>query len=46
MHWRFDGATSRTAISIGRSGAAPSGFAAYFGDNSNTVYALDALMGS
>jgi polyvinyl alcohol dehydrogenase (cytochrome) len=45
MHWRFDGATSRTAISIGRSGASPSGYAAYLGDNSNTVYALDALSG-
>jgi len=46
MRWRFDGATARTAVSIGRSSASPSGYAAYFGDNSNTVYALDAADGT
>jgi polyvinyl alcohol dehydrogenase (cytochrome) len=45
MRWRFDGATSRTAISIGKSDASPSGYAAYLGDNTNTVYALDAVSG-
>ena len=45
MRWRFDGASARSTMLIGRSVASPSGYAAYFGDNSDTVYALDAVDG-
>jgi polyvinyl alcohol dehydrogenase (cytochrome) len=51
LRWRFDdGAPSRTTISIGRLAAAPSGYAAVFGDfrfgtASHTEVALDAVSG-
>lgn len=46
VHWRYDGKGGvRTAPIIARSGAAPSGFAAYFGDNRQTVHAVDANSG-
>src|SRR5262249_10118900 len=37
---------SRTTISIGPSAKAPSGYAAYFGDTSATVYGVDAVSGT
>jgi polyvinyl alcohol dehydrogenase (cytochrome) len=46
MHWRFDaGSGVRTALQIGRSTAAPSGYAAYFGDYARDMYAVDATTG-
>lgn len=42
-HWTFDAqASARTAVTIG---AIPGGLAAFFGDDSATVYALDAGSG-
>jgi polyvinyl alcohol dehydrogenase (cytochrome) len=48
MYWRFAQSTpSRTTVSVGPlPGAAPSGYAAYFGDTSANVYAVDAATGA
>jgi polyvinyl alcohol dehydrogenase (cytochrome) len=48
MFWRFTQSTpSRTTVSVGPApGAAPSGYAAYFGDLSANVYAVDAASGA
>ncbi|MFI4935778.1 MAG: PQQ-binding-like beta-propeller repeat protein [Caulobacterales bacterium] len=45
MHWRVDGAPARTTVSVGRLRASPSGYAAFFGDNTSTVWAVDAVSG-
>lgn len=46
-HWAFDATAGvRTAISIGPSKAAPSGWLAYFGDSRARVYAVDAGSGA
>ena len=45
LRWRFDGAPARTTITVGRLAASPSGFAAFFGDYTNTVVALDIADG-
>jgi polyvinyl alcohol dehydrogenase (cytochrome) len=48
MFWRFnESAPSRTTVSVGPApGVAPSGYAAYFGDLSTNVYAVDAATGA
>jgi polyvinyl alcohol dehydrogenase (cytochrome) len=48
MYWRFAQSTpSRTTVSVGPlPGVAPSGYAAYFGDTSANVYAVDAATGA
>jgi polyvinyl alcohol dehydrogenase (cytochrome) len=48
MFWRFtQAAPSRTTVSVGSApGVAPSGYAAYFGDLSANVYAVDAASGA
>ncbi len=48
LYWRFAQSTpSRTTVSVGPlPGAAPSGYAAYFGDSSANVYAVDAASGA
>jgi polyvinyl alcohol dehydrogenase (cytochrome) len=48
MFWRSMQSTpSRTTVSVGPApGAAPSGYAAYFGDLSANVYAVDAASGA
>lgn len=48
MFWRFNESTpSRTTVSVGPApGVAPSGYAAYFGDLSANVYAVDAASGA
>jgi polyvinyl alcohol dehydrogenase (cytochrome) len=47
MFWHFNESTpSRTTVSVGPApGIAPSGYAAYFGDLSANVYAVDAASG-
>jgi polyvinyl alcohol dehydrogenase (cytochrome) len=48
MFWHFNESTpSRTTVSVGPApGVAPSGYAAYFGDLSANVYAVDAASGA
>lgn len=48
MFWRFNESTpSRTTVSVGPApGVAASGYAAYFGDSSANVYAVDAASGA
>ncbi len=48
LYWRFAQSTpSRTTVSVGPlPGVAPSGYAAYFGDTSAHVYAVDAASGA
>ena len=45
--WRFaQSAASRTTVIVGRAPGAPSGSAAYFGDQRTNVYAVDAASGA
>jgi polyvinyl alcohol dehydrogenase (cytochrome) len=48
MYWRFaESVSSRTTVSVGPlPNIAPSGYAAYFGDFSTNVYAVDAASGA
>ena len=47
LYWRFAQSTpSRTTVSVGPLPGAGSGFAAYFGDTSANVYAVDAAIGA
>jgi polyvinyl alcohol dehydrogenase (cytochrome) len=43
--WRIDGAKSRTTIAVGPLKASPSGYAAFYGDATKTVHAVDAETG-
>lgn len=40
--WKIDGARSRTTIAVGPLSASPSGYAAFFGDATKSVRAVDA----
>jgi polyvinyl alcohol dehydrogenase (cytochrome) len=46
VYWRYNAPGGvRTAASVGRDPKAPSGYAVYFGDDRNSVHALDAGSG-